>query len=308
VAGGIVPAVVGPTAVGKTGLILDLAERYPLEVVSLDSRQVYRGFRLGTAQPTAAEQARCPHHLIDFLPADRTYSARRFRDDALAAIADVRARGRIPLLAGGAGLYLTALREGLLEVPGGPAALAAARAEMEALDDDAARARLAEVDPETAARLPATDLYRIRRALEIHRLTGRPFSAWRAEHAPDPAGGLAYPSVLLTRRREELRERIARRADAMLRDGWLEETRALRARWPDDAPGMRTLGYAQLTAHLAGETTLAEARDAIVLRTRQYAKRQVTWFRREEHAAVGAPEDPALRDALRRLLDCAAPA
>lgn len=306
--GGIVPAVVGPTAVGKTGLILDLADRYPLEVVSLDSRQVYRGFRLGTAQPTAAEQARCPHHLVDFLPADHTYSARRFRDDALAAIAEVRARGRIPLLVGGAGLYLSALREGLLDVPGGPDALAAARAEMEALDDDEARARLADVDPETAARLPAADLYRIRRALEIHRLTGRPFSAWRAERTPDPAGGLAYPSVLLTREREELRERIARRTDAMLREGWLEETRALRERWPDDAPGMRTLGYVQLAAHLAGETTLQEAREEVVLRTRQYAKRQVTWFRREEHAAAGTPEDPALRDALQRLLDRAAAA
>ncbi|HPF34001.1 MAG TPA: tRNA (adenosine(37)-N6)-dimethylallyltransferase MiaA [Candidatus Krumholzibacteria bacterium] len=306
--GGIVPAVVGPTAVGKTGLILDLAERHPIEVVSLDSRQVYRGFRLGTAQPTAAERARCPHHLVDFLPADRRYSAQRFRQDALQAIADVRARGNVPLLVGGAGLYLTALRDGFLEVPGGPEALAAARAEMDALSDDAARARLAAVDPATAARLPAGDLYRIRRALEIHRLTGRPFSAWRAEHAPRPAGGLAFPSVLLTREREDLRDRIARRTDLMLRDGWLEETRALRAVWPDDCPGLRTLGYAQLAAHLAGEGTLETAREAIVLRTRQYAKRQLTWFRREEHEAVGAPQDASVRDALERLLDRAASA
>lgn len=306
--GGCVPVVVGPTAVGKTGLVLDLAAEFPLDVISLDSRQIYRGLRLGTAQPDADERARCPHHLIDFLDPDRTYSARRFRDDALAVIRDVRARGRIPLLVGGAGLYLTALQEGFLDIPGGPAALAAVRQEIEALADDEARARLAAVDPESRRRIPDGDLYRTRRALEIHRLTGRPLSAWRAEHRPRPAGGLAFPSVRLLRPRAELRERIARRTEAMLAAGWLEELRGLRERWPHDAPGLRTLGYAQLGAHLDGAASLEEARAGIVLRTRQYAKRQDTWFGRLEHAAAGAPGDPALRDALRRLLARAAAA
>ena len=299
---GSCPALVGPTAAGKTGLVLRLAREFPLEVISLDSRQVYRGLRIGTAQPTAEERAACPHHLVDFLPPTERYSARRFRDDFLRVHGEIVARGATPLLVGGTGLYLQVLQEGLMPLPDDGPDLARVRAELDALDDAAVRARLSEVDPASCARIAAGDRYRSQRALEIHLLSGRTMTELLAEQRPDPAGGLTFPVVLLARGRDELRDRIARRTDLMLAAGWIEETRAALERHGPDAPGMATLGYREIVRHLAGEMSLAETRDEIVLRTAQYAKRQRTWFRPRPRVAEGSPEAPAVAEALRHLL------
>jgi tRNA dimethylallyltransferase len=303
---GICPALVGPTAVGKTDLVLSLAEQYPLDVISLDSRQVYHGLRIGTAQPTTAERQSCPHHLVDFLPIDQTYSAQRFRDDVLGVLDKIRQQSRIPLLVGGAGLYLNVLREGLLEIPGDDESKSQVRTEFAGLTDEEARDLLHTIDPASWDRIPPADGYRTRRALEIERLTGKTMTQWREERRPDPAGGYEYPSVLLERPRDELRSRIAQRTDLMLESGWVEETQTALQEWPAEAAGLRTLGYREITRWLAGEWTRTEARDEIILRTRQYAKRQVTWFRPRPHECAGAPSDSTVRDTLCRLLDQAA--
>ncbi len=300
------PVIAGPTAVGKTALVTALAARHPMEVVSLDSRQIYRGLRIGTAQPTAEEQAACPHHLVDFLPPEQTYSAQRFREDFVAVAAEIMSRGRVPVLVGGAGLYLTAVCEGLLAVPEDAPDLTPIRAELDALDDAEIRERLRVVDPDSHARLHANDRYRNQRALEIHHLTGRPLSAHRAEREPAPALGLDFPLVVLERDRDELRARIAARTDAMLAGGWLEETRDLLERHGPDAPGLRTLGYRELQAHLLGNVPLAEVREAVVTETSRYAKRQRTWFTPLPRIAAGHPDETRLLDAVSALLDDAA--
>lgn len=302
--GGVCPVLAGPTGVGKTALVLELAARRPLEVISLDSRQIYRGLRLGTAQPTAAEQAVCRHHLIDFVPPDAGYSAARYRHDFGAAYADVRARGRVPLLVGGAGLYLAALEKGLLRAPGlEPAMAARVRAELAALTDDELRGRLREADPESWARIPAGDRYRSRRALEICVATGRPMSAQVAEQKREPALGLRFPLVYVTRPRPELHARIAARTRAMLRAGWIAETEALMREHGPATRALRAIGYREVVACIQGTLAPGDLEERIVTATRQYAKRQETWFRPLPKAALGAPEGPVVREALERLLD-----
>lgn len=303
-AGSPCPVIVGPTAVGKTSLVLRLAAEFPIEVVSLDSRQIYRGLRIGTAQPTAAERAACPHALVDFLPPEETYSAQRFRHDFTDSWRAAAARGRLPLLVGGAGLYLRAVAEGFFELPaGGAASLADVRRRIEALDDDALDRRLAQADPVAAARLHPHDRYRRRRALEVHELAGRPLSELAAAQRPRPALGLAFPTVVLERPVADLDRRIARRTDAMLAAGWIAETRALLAVHPPDCPGLRSLGYAQIVGHLAGRLPAADLAPAIVLATRRYAKRQRTWFGRVDAIARGAPDAGDVLDVLRRLVE-----
>lgn len=302
----VCPVLVGPTAAGKTALLLALARRWPVTVLSLDSRQVYRGLRIGTAQPTAAERAACPHRLVDFLSPRRRWSARRFRAAFVRAWREERRRGRVPVLAGGTGFYLQAVTDGLPSPDVPDAALQAVRAELDRLDDAALREALRRVDPVSWRRIPPGDRYRSQRALEIARTTGRPASAWQRSHRPRPALGLAFPVVRLEPPPEALAARIAARTDAMLAAGWLDETRRLLDRYGPDCPGLRTLGYAQLVRHLRGELSLAAARDEIVLRTRQYARRQRIWFRRVPAFAAGPPGDPVVRDALAELLALAA--
>ncbi|MBI4755576.1 MAG: tRNA (adenosine(37)-N6)-dimethylallyltransferase MiaA [Betaproteobacteria bacterium] len=296
----------GPTAGGKTALALELAERWPLEVVSVDSAQVFRGMDIGTAKPDAATLARHPHHLIDLISPEESYSAARFRDDALAVMAEIAARGRVPLLVGGTMLYFKALREGLSDLPGADPAL---RAELDARAAargwPALHAELARLDPATAARLHPTDAQRIQRALELLTLTGRPPSQLYtgARHAPPPWDML--PLALVPAERAELHRRIALRFDAMLDDGLVEEVRALRSRYRllAELPSMRCVGYRQVWEYLEGRLPAAQLRDRGVFATRQFAKRQLTWLRGMADAAVFDAPGPALFEAIARHLD-----
>ncbi len=296
---GTCPVIVGPTAVGKTALITKLAREFPIEIISLDSRQVYRGLRIGTAQPTADELAMCPHHLVDFLPPEETYDAARFRADFCRVHQEITARGGRPVVVGGAGLYLTAIREGFFDLGEGGRPLADVRAELDKLGDGEIRRRLQAADQAAWSRIHANDRYRSQRALEICEVAGRPMSDLAAAQKPDPALGLEFAVFVLERPVAELDARIAARTRAMLQGGWLEETRALLEQHDPECPGLASIGYREIVAHLRGELAPAQVEEAIVRVTRQYAKRQRTWFRKVEAAGRGSPTDA---DVLRGLL------
>jgi tRNA dimethylallyltransferase len=274
----------GPTASGKTSLALALARRWPLEIVSVDSALVYRGMDIGTAKPSAAEQAAVPHHLLDVIAPAQSYSAAQFVADARRLVAEIRARGRWPLLVGGTMMYFKALVDGIDEMPAAdPAIRAVIDAEATASGWPAMHAQLAEVDPVTAARLAPHDSQRIQRALEVWRSGGTPLSALhgRAQReAPVQDGALI---ALEPASRAWLHARIAQRFDAMLGAGFLEEVRALR-RNPSlhpDLPSMRCVGYRQAWEALdAGDPPdLGALRERGIAATRQLAKRQLTWLR-----------------------------
>lgn len=296
-------ALMGPTASGKTALSLDWAERFGGEVVSVDSALVYRGLDIGAARPDAAEQARVRHHMLDLRDPWETYSAADFARDARAAIDDIVARGRLPILAGGTGLYFRALLDGLAGMPAAdPAVRAAIEAEAAERGWPALHAELARVDPAAAARIGVRDPQRIQRALEVWRISGRGISAWQADA---PAAGARLPCrvlklVLAPRDRAVLHARIARRFDAMLAAGFLDEVRALRARpalrahpAPLDLPAIRAVGYRQAWEHLDGRGDLADLRERGIAATRQLAKRQLTWLRGELDARWFDPADDA---------------
>lgn len=270
----------GPTGSGKSAWALALARRVPIEIISVDSAQVYRGLDIGTAKPSTAERAAVPHHLIDLRDAAEPYSAADFVRDAEAAIADVRARGRVPLLVGGTMLYAKALRDGLSELPSADAPVRA-RLEAEAARDGwpAMHARLAQLDPATAARLGVNDAQRIQRALEIVEVTGRPMSSLLA---PGRGARPRFDVVaLVPSNRAELHRRIEQRFDAMLAEGFLDEVTALKRRGDltPALPSMRSVGYRQAWLHLDGGSTHAQFRAAAIAATRQLAKRQHTWLR-----------------------------
>jgi tRNA dimethylallyltransferase len=289
--------IMGATATGKSGLALELAAATGRELISADSRQVYQGLRVGTAQPTAAERARVLHHGIDFLPLAQRWSAQAFAASALALLA--RADRPPAIVVGGTGFYLEALCEGLFPLSIPAARLAACRRELAGLDGPALHARLAALDPATAARLHAHDRQRLARALEVCLATGRPLSAHHAAGRERPAG-FAWQRVLLTLDRAALRERIAARLDAMLDGGWIEEVAALLAAGADpSAAGLQTLGYPEVIAHLRGELERPALRERILLRTRQYAKRQETWWRHRGQADLEL--DPRAADTPARL-------
>ena len=271
----------GPTACGKTELAVALAQRVPLEIISMDSALVYRGLDIGTAKPSPAIRGAVPHHLIDILDPTESYSAGRFARDAGALIDEIRARGRLPLLVGGTLLYLRALRDGLSPLPRADRSV---RAELDAqaaeLGLKALHERLRRVDPAAAARIAPSDRQRIQRALEVHALTDRPIS--ELQLADDERKRPAVLAIaLVPESREELALRIERRFDAMLAAGFLGEVERLRARGDlnADMPAMRAVGYRQLWAHLDGHYTWDEARAKAIVATRQYAKRQLTWLR-----------------------------
>ena len=271
----------GPTACGKTDLALELAERLPLEIVSMDSAMVYRGLDIGTAKPSPAVRVAVPHHLVDFLDARDAYSAGRFAVDALRAIREIAARGKLPLLVGGTLLYLRALRDGLATLPRADAAVRASLdAEARELGWSALHERLRSIDPVAAARIAATDRQRIQRALEVHALTGRPLS--ELQRAPRLEPELEIATVaLLPPDRADLAARVERRFDAMVEAGFVAEVHRLRQRGDldIDLPALRAVGYRQIWQHLEGQFDWPEAHRRAVVATRQLAKRQLTWLR-----------------------------
>jgi len=287
-------ALLGPTASGKSQLALRLAGELPIEIVSVDSGQVYRGMDIGTAKPTPDERRHVPHHLIDLVDPTEAYSAGRFRDDAIAAVEGILARGRIPLLVGGTMLYYRALARGLDALPAAdPAIRAAILAEAAAKSWPALHAELARVDPTSAARLAPNDSQRIERALEVYRATGRPLSSLQTAARATPPFGLTS-FALVPEDRAALHARIAARFDAMLKAGLVEEVRALRRRFTLDPglPSMRCVGYRQVWDHLEGAYDRATLRERGIAATRQLARRQLTWLR-------SLPEVERLADAAR---------
>lgn len=271
--------VTGPTASGKSALALAVAERRVGTVINADAMQTYDAFPILTAQPTADERARAPHRLYGVLPLDETLTAARWAALAAAEIERVRAAGRLPILCGGSGLYLRTLMQGISAVPAVPMALReAANAEWWAMGAEAFRHRLAERDPEIVARLKPGDRQRHVRAWEVLLATGRPLSAWQAE-AGTPAPW-RFATMLLAPERGWLRQRIEARFDLMLKAGVLAEVRAVFDRAPDPAaPGLKAHGAPELFRHFRGALTLGDARRIAIDHTRQYAKRQMTWFR-----------------------------
>ena len=271
----------GPTASGKTAVAMELARRFPVELISVDSAQVFRDMNIGTAKPDAATLEAFPHHLIDLISPEETYSAARFRSDALAVMAKISARGNVPLLVGGTMLYFKALLEGLAELPQAcPKTRMDIDSQADALGWPAVHAELARVDPETAARLHPTDSQRVQRALEVFRLTGRPMSALLAEGQDQT---LPYDFLLiglLPSDRSVLHARIAERFDAMLKAGLEDELSTLREKYRLNAnlPSMRCVGYRQVWEVQDGLAPRAEMRDRGIYATRQLAKRQITWL------------------------------
>ncbi len=278
----------GPTASGKTALALAWAERYGGEIVSVDSALVYRGLDIGAAKPSAEELARVPHHLIDVREPWQPYSAAEFAADARAAIDGIVARGKLPILAGGTGLYFQALLQGLSPMPEADAETRAG-IETEAAEQGwpAMHAQLARIDPQAAARIHATDPQRIQRALEVYRLSGKPISEWQRDgRAADPLPLRVLQLAVAPADRAVLHQRIEARFDAMLQAGFLDEMHRLRAipelrahPRPLDLPALRAVGYRQAWEHLDGVATAEAFRDQAIFATRQLAKRQLTWLR-----------------------------
>ncbi|HEY5638218.1 MAG TPA: tRNA (adenosine(37)-N6)-dimethylallyltransferase MiaA [Burkholderiales bacterium] len=286
--------IMGPTACGKSALALALADALGGEIISVDSAQVFRGMDLGTAKPSAAERAAVPHHLLDLIAPTEAYSAGRFLVDARAAIADIRARGRLPILAGGTMLYFKALLEGLDALPAADPDL------RRKLDDEAAKlgwpalhARLAAIDPDSAARIAPGDAQRIQRALEVFERAGRPLSVLQGQARAKRFD--AYWVALVPAERAALHARIARRFDAMLAAGLVDELRALRNQYDlqPTMPSMRCVGYRQAWQHLDGELDAKALREKGIAATRQLAKRQLTWLRtlRADQAVDPLAED-----------------
>jgi len=291
----------GPTASGKTDFATQLCERFPCDVVSVDSALVYRGMDIGTAKPDAAALARTPHRLIDFLEPEQSYSAGEFVRDACREMDAIFAAGRVPLLVGGTMMYFRALTRGIASLPGADdAARAAIDAAAEERGWPALHADLERVDPAAAARIKPHDRQRIQRALEVYRVSGKPLSEWQRDSAP-ARDDIGYLKIgLHIEPRSLLHERCARRLDAMLSDGFIEEVERLRRRpgLSADHPSMRAVGYRQIWRYLDGAFGLEEARDRALFATRQLAKRQVTWLRSETDIFLVDPLEPGAIDAI----------
>jgi len=288
-------AVLGPTAGGKTGLALRLAQRFPLEIISLDSALVYREMDIGTAKPTAEELASVPHHLIDIISPLQSYSAAEFAADCLRLCGEISARGRMPLIVGGTMMYFHALVSGLNDLPQADAGV---RAQLQAQKAEQGLEglyrRLCEVDAATAARLKPGDSQRIERALEVFLLTGRPLSNHLAVQTAYRVPLRLHTLVLFPQRRELLHEAIARRFRLMLEQGFLEEVGRLKAEYPSltaEHNSMRCVGYRQAWDYLDGACAYDAFVDAGIAATRQLAKRQLTWLRKTEADTLLDPYD-----------------
>ncbi len=288
----------GPTASGKSAVALALAKELGGEIISVDSMQVYRGLDLGTAKPTAAERAQIPHHLIDVADLTESFDSAKFVALANAAVSDIQQRGRVPILCGGTGLYFTVWLNGLGDSPPPDAAL---RAELETKPLAELLDELARMDLVTFDEIDLNNRRRVVRAVEVIRLTGKPFSQQRAAW-PERAPALAGRSFGLLRAREELHRRINRRVDTMFAAGLIEETRALLTQGlENNRTAMQAIGYRQVVEHLHGERGRLETIELVKLRTRQFSKRQATWFRGQldldwlEVAVDESPENTAKR-------------
>lgn len=273
----------GPTASGKTGAAVALYTDLPVELISVDSALVYRDMDIGTAKPDKATLAKAPHHLIDIISPTEVYSAAHFRTDALRLMAEITARGKIPLLVGGTMLYFKALQEGLSQLPEADQNV---RYEIEQeaakLGWPAMHAKLAKIDPDTAARLKPNDVQRIERALEVHRISGQTMTALHAASAGEKLPYRLLKIALVPSERKVLHERIALRFDQMLADGFVDEVKTLLAKYPAltaDSTSMRCVGYRQALEYLAGQFEKTELRERGIFATRQLAKRQLTWLR-----------------------------
>lgn len=293
----------GPTGSGKTAVALELAERLGGEVVAMDSMTLYRGLDVGTAKPTAAERARVPHHLIDILDPWESANVAWWLDRAAAACADIRSRGKRPLLVGGTPFYLKAVVSGLFDAPpADPELRRALEADAERVGNVAFHDRLRTVDPTTAARLHPNDVRRVVRALEVWELTGKPISAFQQSWEGPPA---VLPCVYLDWPRDELYRRIDARVLAMLDAGWLDEVQGLRElSRPLGKEASQALGYRELMAFLAGsgptwDETVAQIRTG----TRQFAKRQLTWFRGLPNCVPCPAAEPGMADRVLKLWD-----
>jgi tRNA dimethylallyltransferase len=298
-------ALLGPTASGKSALAVKVAAKLPVEIVSLDSALVYRGMDIGTAKPGAGLRAQVPHHLIDIIDPDQSYSAGRWREDAIRIIQDVLARGHIPLVVGGTMLYYRALVAGLDSLPQADARV---RAEIDTLAAEhgwpAVHAELAKVDPAAAQRIAPGDPQRIQRALEVWKLTGKPLSVLQGATRPDLP--FEVKGIALVPERVVLHQRIEKRFDAMLRLGLVDELKGLKKKYRLTAamPSMRAVGYRQVWQFLEGEVDENTMRNQAVTATRQLAKRQLTWLRSFPDLLrldAGGAQDPAV--ALHLLLD-----
>jgi tRNA dimethylallyltransferase len=277
-------ALIGPTGVGKTAVAIELAERRNGEIVSADSRQIYRRFDIGTGKPTPDQLARVRHHLTDHVDPDQAYTLAEYQADAYAAIEVIFARDHQPLLVGGTGLYIRAVTEGLIipEVPPNPEVRLELEARAANEGGDALYAELQQIDPAAALKIDPRNVRRTIRALEVHRLTGRPFSEL-GRSAPPP---FAVCRFGLTRPRAELYRRTDRRVDEMIARGWLAEVRQLAARYDLSLPAMSSLGYPEMGAVLRGEVTLETATQQIKHHTHRFVRHQYAWFR---------PADPRIR-------------
>lgn len=298
--------VMGPTASGKTAVAMALADRFPVELISVDSAQVFRDMDVGTAKPDRATLARYPHRLIDLISPEESYSAARFRADALAAMAEITAAGKVPLLVGGTMLYFRALLQGLAELPQADPALRAEIDAAAAADGwPAIHAKLALIDPLTAARLHSTDSQRLQRALEVCLLAGRPMSELLAESEHQRPAYDFLSIGLLPSDRAALHGRIARRFDEMLEAGLDDEVRMLRGKYAlhPELPSMRCVGYRQAWEAQDGIIPKSELRDRGIFATRQLAKRQITWLTNSFEAETFDCLDPALGDRIAARVD-----
>lgn len=298
----------GPTAAGKSATTLALAQRWPVEIVIVDSATIYRGMDIGTAKPSIAEQAIAPHHLLDIRDPVESYSAAEFQQDATGLIHAITARGNIPLLCGGTMLYYKALREGLNALPAAdPVVRAQIDSEAQENGWPELHRQLAEFDPATAARLAPNDSQRLQRAIEIYRVSGRPMSSWLADARPQQDNSLKFITVSLEPSdRLALHARIAQRYQAMMEQGLLQEVQALHKR-PDlhtGLPSVRCVGYRQLWDYLDGKQDKKQAIEQAIAATRQLAKRQLTWLRSQPDRHV---IDCLAPDAARQAVDKIAP-
>ena len=295
----------GPTASGKTDFAVRLCERFPCNVISVDSAMVYRGMNVGTAKPDAATLERAPHRLIDFLDPEDSYSAGEFVRDACREMDEIFAADRVPLLVGGTMMYFRALTRGIARLPGADEEI------REALDAEAGEygwpalhAELERVDSRAAARIKPNDRQRIQRALEVYRLSGRPLSEWQQDSSP-ARDDIEYLKVgLNVEPRSVLHERCALRLDTMIEEGFVAEVERLRQRpgLTADHPSMRAVGYRQFWKYLDGDYDLVEARDRALFATRQLAKRQITWLRSEEDIIIVNPLEQGAFDAITAFL------